>query len=131
MSRGLFGEPLVGGAGEAGVVFEAAFESGKADRGGADGVADDGESEVPVVAHLAELGAGGEVIGWVGDGLVDLAGDEAFEAAHDHGAGLGLGLGEAPGDVDAGGFVVAHATSTMVCRALLARRSPPRLRRRR
>jgi hypothetical protein len=88
-------------------VNEASLEGGEADGRGADGVGDGCEGKAVVLAHGAQLGAGGQVVGRVGERLEDLAGNEALEAANDLPAGLALG-GPA-GDVGAGDGVVAHA----------------------
>ena len=60
-----------------------------------------------------------------GEGGVDLAGDVAFEASHD--VALGEPFRQAPFDVSLGARFVAHAAVTIMCRALLAWRLPPRL----
>ena len=55
-----------------------------------------------------ELGSGLRDVGEVGaEGVVDLAGDVAFEAADDF--ALGLAFGGAAFDVGAGAFAVAHS----------------------
>jgi hypothetical protein len=58
---------------------------------------------------------------------VELAGDSALEAAAD--LALAVALGDAAGGVDPGRLVVVWRIITMVCKARLSCRSPPRLRR--
>src|SRR5690625_3609812 len=103
MSSASFDEPGAVAAGEAGVVGEASFEGRQSGGCGAEGARDDSERELLVLAEGSQLGAGGQVVGRVGERLVDLAGDEAFEAADDLLAGLALGA--ATGDVGAGGGI--------------------------
>ena len=93
--------------GEVVVVVEVSFESGELGWGDVELGGEGGEGDAGVEALLADLCAGGDVGGWVGDDVVDLSGDEAFEAAHDFLAGLAFG--GASGDVGAGAGVVAHS----------------------
>jgi hypothetical protein len=70
----------------------------------------------------------GGLVGGVGEVVVHAAGEVALEAAD--GFALGLALRQAAGDIRAGGRIVGHAHDRHgVQRALLAWRSPPRLRR--
>lgn len=71
------------------------------------GGGESGEGCAGFGSELADVGSGGDVWVGVGESVVDLAGNEAFEAAHDFFAGFVFG--GAAFDVSAGSWVVTHA----------------------